>query len=77
MLMGIRGIQFRSARRGRPGLRYGGRGEPSHHPPGTPLTYSTNFVLGTPGNTASYKVYVSTTAGNDRGSNPVSVQRPG
>ena len=45
-------------------------------PPGAPLTYSTNFALGTPGNTASYKVYVITTAGNERGSNAVTVQRP-
>ena len=26
--------------------------------PGAPRTYSTNFALGTPGNAASYRVYV-------------------
>ena len=45
-------------------------------PPGAPRTYSTNFALGTPGNAASYKVYVILTTGNERGSNPVSVPRP-
>ena len=45
-------------------------------PPGAPRTYSTNFALGTPGNAASYKIYVILTTGNERGSNPVSVPRP-
>ena len=44
--------------------------------PGAPRTYSTNFALGTPGNAASYKVYVILTTGNERGSNAVSVTRP-
>ena len=46
-------------------------------PPGAPRTYSTNFALSTPGNAASYKVYVILTTGNERGSNPVTVTRPG
>lgn len=32
--------------------------------------------LGTPGNAASYKVYVILTTGNERGSNPVTITRP-
>ena len=46
-------------------------------PPGAPRTYRTNFALGTPGNAASYKVYVLLTTGNERGSNAVTVTRPG
>ena len=45
--------------------------------PGAPRTLTTNFALGTPGNAATYKVYVTLTTGNERGSNPVTVQRPG
>ena len=45
--------------------------------PGAPRTLATNFALGTPGNAATYKVYVTLTTGNERGSNPVTVQRPG
>ena len=32
---------------------------------------------GTTGNAASYKVYVIFTTGNERGSNPVTITRPG
>ena len=45
--------------------------------PGAPRTLTTNFALGTPGNAATYKVYVLPSTGNERGSNPVTVQRPG
>ena len=45
-------------------------------PPGSPRTYSTDFALATPGNIATYKVYVILNSGNERGSNAVAVPRP-
>ena len=45
-------------------------------PAAGPLVYATNYALGTPGNAASYKVYVILTTGNERGSNPVTITRP-
>ena len=44
--------------------------------PGAPLEFMTLAGLGTPGNSASYKVYVITTTNNERGSEAVSVLRP-
>ena len=44
--------------------------------PGSPRTLSTDFALGIPGGSATYKVYVTTTTGHERGSNAVTVTRP-
>ena len=44
--------------------------------PGGLLEFLTDAGLTTPGSTASFKVYVVTTTGNERGSNTVVVTRP-
>ena len=44
-------------------------------PPGT-LSLDTTAGLATSGNTASYKVFVKLTTGNEAGSNTVTVARP-
>ena len=46
-------------------------------PAAGPLLYATNYALGTPASAASYKVYVILPTGNERGSNPVTITRPG
>jgi hypothetical protein len=43
----------------------------------TETTFSTNAGLAAPGATALYRVYVVLTTANERGSNTVSVMRPG
>lgn len=44
--------------------------------PGSPRSLITDFALGVPGGAATYKVYVITGTGNERGSNAVTVTRP-
>jgi hypothetical protein len=45
--------------------------------PGEPRELLTAFALGSPGLTCGYKVYVVLETGNERGSDPVYVTRPG
>jgi len=45
-------------------------------PAGAPRVFLTNAALSAPGNIASFRVYVITTTGNEKGSNTVTVLRP-
>ncbi len=44
--------------------------------PGATLEFLTDTGLTSPGNVASFKVYVVTTTGNEKGSNTVTITRP-
>ena len=44
--------------------------------PSAPREFVSNTGLSNPGNVASFKVYVITSAGNEKGSNTVTVTRP-
>ena len=70
---GYRAGPLRNPGRGRPGIRPRGRNQHHSIPAAGPLLYATNYALGTPGNAASYKVYVILTTGNERGSNSVTI----
>ena len=62
---------------GRQGEKSGQNYQKWNIPAAGPLLYATNYALGTPGNAASYKVYIILTTGNESGSNPVTITRPG
>ena len=55
-----------------------GEGLPILHTqsPSAPQTWSGFFGLNVPGTTSTFKIYLLTAEGNERGSNPVTIQRP-